>query len=99
MPPTTPADYRRHAIALITAVLGGDQSLIGEERSPLGDPVSVPPADFEAFVSAEVTKALGGVTQLVVRLLIYLEDYTDEGVDRLGWLQRAAADVETTQSE
>jgi hypothetical protein len=94
----TPSDYRRQAVAVLAQVL----AVAGGELGP-GDVVGlelrtdhmVDPADINAFLSRELTAAVGGLSQLVIVLLDFLEAYApDAQLDRASWLRRAAAEAE-----
>jgi hypothetical protein len=98
-----PSDYRRQAVAVLTQVL----AVAGGELDPdevvaleLRTDHMVDSADISAFVSREVTSAVGGLSQLVIVLLDYLEAYAPHAqLDRSGWLRRAAAEAERRDIE
>jgi hypothetical protein len=98
-----PAEYRRHAVAVLMQVL----AVVGSELEPdhvvvleLQTDHIVDSAEMSAFISCELTAAVNGLSQLTIVLLDYLEAYApDAKLNRAGLLRRAAAEAERRDIE
>jgi hypothetical protein len=93
----TVAEYRRFAVGVLTRVESHDT--IDLSTLDIKAHADVPPGKVNAYLNDEIGKAVGGPMQLILQLLDYLEEYTDEGLTALGWLQRAAAETELRAGE
>jgi hypothetical protein len=93
----TVTEYRRFAVGILTRVESHDN--LDLSALDITAHADVPANKVNAYMNDEIGKALGGPLQLILQLLDYLEEYSDEGLSALGWLQRAAAEAELRSSE
>lgn len=86
----TSSEYRGQLVGTLTRLLNGEEPY----DVNINVTEAVAPDQISAFVSSEITKAVGGVGQLVMVLLDYLVMHaTEESLTQAEWLSRAAVDA------